>query len=415
MPIVQNILGGGGVQQGGQQGNTPNPLSFLFQPPSQPPSQQPSQPPQQPQQQQQGVLPNVNLGAFVNNMATQMGIQDQQQNALDSLIKAAISTLQMSDVLALVNGDWTVLEPSREPLRQHLVEQVLNGDTSQKARTDAIESALEHVRTESRNDNELMDAIRQRVRTSQDVETLLEEGIEVLRTYLTVTMDLVIDGAFETQNRYPNILRIPINHPKPYSAALKHLLILLTGEAIDLMNAHFANPTDSNALTMILARRLLSGLPENFGHLTQMGANMLVGFVNRNYLIYKQENPNKPPTKTKAPSKTTSQSNSNDTILSRSEPRPTSSFSPTPSTGNTETDVKPTTTSPSTVSNSSRIPPQTAQQAPQQQAWYQHLTDTERQLIEETIQEDEPKMRLPPSSVKSEAYAGKKPREVSVS
>jgi hypothetical protein len=390
MPLVQNLFGGQQPQQGG---NT-NPLSFLFQPPQQTPQTPQTQQPQQGAQ-------NVNLGTFVNNMATSMGIQDQPQNALDILIKAAISNLQMSDVMALVNGDWTVLESSRDPLKKHIEEQVLDGDTSRQAREKVIENALEHLKTATHADTELMDAIRQRTKTPQDVDALIEEGIEVVRTYFTIAMDIVLDGVYEAQQRYPNMLRVPPNHPKPYSTAIRQFITLFSGELLDLMNAHFANPTDSNAITMILAQRLLSGLPENFGHLSLMGANMLVGFVNRNYLVYKQEYPNRPPSRTKAPSSPSSVPTTPTTSSATPEtPKPIST---------------PVSQPVSRVSAPSepRAQPRPQQQQQQQQPWYQHLSDTEREMIEETIKEDESKMRLPPSSVKSEAYTGKKAKEVS--
>jgi len=408
--MFQNVLGA--IQQP-QQGGGQNPISLvgnLFQP-------------QQQQSQQQNQQPGnqVNLGQLVNNIATSMGITDQPTNALDQLVKAAISSLQMTDMMALVNGDWTVLESARDSLKKHLEEDVLKGDTSLEARSNVIEQAVDYIQSQARQDDELMAALRQRVRSSEDLDTLFQIGMEVVRTYLTAGMDMLLDGVYEAQERYPTIFRVPQNHPKPNSTAFRQWVNVFSGEIIDLMNEHFINPTDSNAVIMILARRLLSGLPENFGPLTQMGANMLVGFFNRIYLVYKQEFPRRPPSRTAAPTSTitTSLTSSNQpssftfesqtpiftpTTSSTTVTSPQSSvslptISPTPSTTTTQTRPQQT----QALSHQ-----QQQQQQQQQQVWHQHLNESEREMIENALKEDEVKMRLPPSSVKSEAYSGKK-------
>ncbi|KAL0490930.1 large proline-rich protein, partial [Acrasis kona] len=378
MPMVQGFINGQQSSTLPSQSSQSNPFSFMMGNNGNASILNPQSQPQQ------------NVSDWLTQAATALNVDVNSDNPFDAFVQVAISNLRMSGITSLASGDWSVLESTRQPIRDHLLERYLVDGTT---RSQLVERALTFIEQECRRDAEIMNALNE---GTNQVDSLISDSIKILRTYLSCVIDLIMDDSTSESiaSNYSHILRS--DRDSTFSSCIKQVVYMCTGELVDLMTVRFVNnPIYSNTMVNLLVKKLMSGLPSNLSALSGFVVNACTDFINRNYLIYKNLHPQREFSFTEAPSSSSSVATTTTT---------TTSASPSSPVEQQQQQQR------AIVQQQQQSVQRPQQLVRQQQQWGQDLDEETIERITNTLQQDRLVMNnnTGVNTQQSEAYSGRK-------
>eukprot|EP01080_Neovahlkampfia_damariscottae_P011940 gene11940-5341_t len=223
--------------------------------------------------------PNQSLTSVVDQISTSLGIDDTNENSiLDQFIKTAMDCLDMSDILQLTGGNWTVFEKTKLPLRKFLVETLLENNKSTENQNKLIESSMKNLKESLVSHQEAQDFLKAQMNSSID---LVEEMIQVSRFHLDSFFDLLL------------------NHETSFPSKLQEIFTLFIGDIISTLAKNLKNgETDAKKYLQISLEKYFQTMDsERFSMPPQFGSTIVIGYIMNRYQSYKTRFANRVPQK----------------------------------------------------------------------------------------------------------------------
>jgi len=245
----------------------------------------------------QTTQPNVNANTTLTNFIQQslggLGVtresDESEKDLFDHLVDIATQNMQITDMLALMSGNWAPLEPVKQRMRDYVVNDALKGDSSKESRQRRIEESVAHFEKYLDGNHDLQLEIASRTTTDGDLMTVITE---FARYYLTLLLDIII----EEPSNYSQISGGLINGnvQNPFSSAISRFVMLSMGELVEIFETQ-CTPGSSAVLIPLLLESMMKNLTPNIQTFLRMqGSPIISNFATNKHREYKNEFPNRP-------------------------------------------------------------------------------------------------------------------------
>jgi hypothetical protein len=231
------------------------------------------------------------VSSVISNISSTLGIDEQsssssseQASPWEALLLVAMDHIGITDMMAIASGNWSCLERIRIPVRRHMEQHILNGDTSPSNRQRLVETYISKLK-EFLTSNEQFQSL-----ATSTSPLPVQQLCEIAHSYFTVLIDLICDD-YVTNDPFGILQGVSTNSSTYFSSALNQMITLFIGEFVTLLRSQGIE--DIPAIINVLSNQLLlssqNAVPEQLRQFhTTMGNGMIVQFVMSRFRMYEE-------------------------------------------------------------------------------------------------------------------------------